>query len=154
GVNTYRILAAEKTVARLEAASRNAAQEADRTRKAYANQAASQADLEAVNARRSQLEASLRQAEAELLHLKNYVRDVDEALMGARVGQAEATLPRAEQQLRDLRVLAPCDGSVLNLLKRPGEAVGLIEREPVVLFGALSRLRIRAEIDERFVQKL
>jgi HlyD family secretion protein len=94
------------------------------------------------------------QAEAELLHLENYVRDVDMALMKAKVRQAEANLELAEQQLRDLCVSAPCDGTILKLLKRPGEGVRMIELEPVALFGDLSRLQIRAEIDERFVQEL
>jgi multidrug resistance efflux pump len=110
--------------------------------------------MESADARRSRLEASLRQAEAELLHLKNYVRDVDLALMKAKVSQAEANVEVAEQQLRDLRVLAPFDGTVLKLLKRPGEGVRMIELEPVVLFGDLSRLRVRAEVDERFVNDL
>ena len=152
GVNRYRILAAEKTIDRFRAEYQYAVQEADRTRKIYGGRAASQADMESAHARRLQLEASLRQAEAELLHLKNYVRDVDEALMRAKVSQAEANLEVAEQQLRDLRVLAPFDGTVLKLLKRPGEGVRMIELEPVVIFGDLSRLRVRAEVDERFVK--
>jgi HlyD family secretion protein len=152
GINPYRVLAAEKAVARWQAEYRYAAQEADRTRKIYAGRAASQADVESADARRLHLQASLHQAEAELLHLKNYVRDVDEALMKAKVSQAEANLEVAEQQLRDLRVLAPFDGTVLKILKRSGEGVRMIELEPVVIFGDLSRLRIRAEIDERFVQ--
>jgi multidrug resistance efflux pump len=120
----------------------------------YATRAASQSDVDAAEARRLQAEASAQQAEAELLHLKNYVRDVDEALLTAKVRQAEANLEQAEQQRRDLRVVAPFDGTVLKVLKRPGEGVRLIALDPVVLLGDLSRLRVRAEIDERFVQGL
>jgi multidrug resistance efflux pump len=154
GVNRYRVLAAEKAVARFQAQYTFAGQEAERTRKMYGGKAASPSDTEAADARCLQLEAALRQAEAELLYLKNYVRDVDEALMKAKVRQARAGLELAEQQLRDLRVLAPFDGTVLKILKRPGEGVRMIELEPVVLFGDLSRLRVRAEIDERFVKQL
>jgi multidrug resistance efflux pump len=154
GINRYRILAAEKTVARFQAEYRYATQEAERMHKMYGGRAASQSDLEAADARQLQREAVLRQAEADLLHLQHYVRDVDEALMKAKVLQAEAQLGLAEQQLRDLRVLAPFDGTVLKLLKRPGEGVRMIELEPVIIFGDLSRLRIRAEIDERFVGEL
>jgi HlyD family secretion protein len=154
GVNRYRILAAEKTVARFQAEYRYAAQDADRIRNLFGKKAASQSDMEKGDARRLQLEASLRQAEAELLNLQNYVRDVDEALMKAKVSQAAANLEVVEQQLRDLCVLAPFDGTVLKLLKRPGEGVRMIELEPVVIFGDLSRLRVRAEIDERFVKDL
>jgi ABC exporter DevB family membrane fusion protein len=154
GVNQYRIVAAEKTVNRCQAEYKYAAQEADRIRKLHAGRAASQSEMDSAEARRLKLEASLQQSEAELLHLKNYVRDVDEALMKAKVGQAEANLELAEQQVRDLGVVAPFDGTVLKLLKRPGEGVRMIELEPVVIFGDLSRLRIRAEIDERFVREL
>jgi ABC exporter DevB family membrane fusion protein len=154
GVNRYRILAAEKAVARCQGDYQYAAQEADRLRRVRATRAASQSELEAAEARRSRLEASWRQAEADLLHLQNFVRDVDEALARAKVKQAEASLEVAEQRLRDLRVRAPFDGTVLKLLKRPGEGVRMIELEPVVLFGDLSRLRVRAEVDERFVQDL
>jgi multidrug resistance efflux pump len=154
GVNRYRIQAAEKAVARCQAEYQHAAQEAERARNLIGNRAASRSEMEAAEARRLRLEASLRQAEADLLHLKNFVRDVDEALAKAKVKHAEAGLEVAEQQLRDLRVLAPFDGTVLKLLKRPGEGVRMIELEPVVLFGDLSRLRVRAEVDERFVQDL
>jgi multidrug resistance efflux pump len=154
GVNRYRVLAAEKAVARCQAQYQYAAHEAERTRKIYAGKAASSSDTEAAEARRAQLEASLRQAEAELLYLRNYVRDVDAALARAKVRQARANLELAEQQLRDLCVMAPFDGTVLKILKRPGEGVRMIELEPVVLFGDLSHLRVRAEIDERFVQNL
>jgi HlyD family secretion protein len=154
GVHRYRILAAEKPVARFQGEYKHAVQELDRTRKMYLNKVASQSYLESAEVQRLRLEASLRQAEAELLHLKNYVRDVDEALMKARVSQAQANLEAAEQQLRDLRVLAPFDGAVLKLLKRPGEGLRMLELEPVVLFGDLSRLCVRAGIDERFVKDL
>jgi multidrug resistance efflux pump len=152
GIHPSRILAAEQTVAGCQAAYNYATREVDRTRNL--NRAASQSDMESADARRLQMKASLLQAESELLHLKNYVRDVDESLMKAKVRQAEANLEVAEQQLRDLRVLAPFEGTVLKVLKRPGEGVRMIELEPVVIFGDLSRLRIRAEIDERFVGEL
>src|SRR5262249_6978659 len=71
GANRYRIRAAEKTAARFQAEFRYAAQEADRIRKLYAGRAAPQSDLDAAEARGLRLEASLSQAEAELLHLQN-----------------------------------------------------------------------------------
>jgi multidrug resistance efflux pump len=110
GVNRFRIQAAEKAVARFQADYQFAAQEVERLRKIRATRAASQSEVEAAEARRSRLEASLRQAEADLLYLQNYVRDVDEALMKAKVAQAEANLELAQQQRRDLWVLAPSTG--------------------------------------------
>ena len=154
GINRYRILAAERTVARFEAEYDYASKEADRNQRLFSSKSVSESDWQKAESRRLQLAASLKQAEAELLHLKNYVRDVDEALMKAKVCQAEANLELADQHLRDLCVLAPFDGTVLKLLKRPGEGVRMIELEPVAIFGDLSRLRVRAEIDERFVKDL
>jgi ABC exporter DevB family membrane fusion protein len=154
GVNKYRIRAAEKTVARCRAEYDYAAQEMARSRKLIGSRSVSQSDMDAADAKRLQMQASLHQAEAELLHLMHFVRDVDKALMRAKVSQAEANLTVAEQQLRDLRVLAPFDGTVLKVLKRPGEGVRMIELEPVVIFGDVSRLRVRAEVDERFVKHL
>jgi ABC exporter DevB family membrane fusion protein len=154
GIHRHRIVAAEKTVARLREQHKHASREADRTRKVFASNSASRADMDLAETNRLQLEASLHQAEAELLYLKNYVRDVDETLMRTKVCQAEANLELAEQQLRDLRVLVPFDGTILKILKRPGEGVRMIELEPVVIFGDLSHLRIRAEIDERFVKDI
>jgi ABC exporter DevB family membrane fusion protein len=154
GINHYHIRAAEKTVSRYQAEYDYAAQEATRSRRLVGNGAVSRSDMEAADTKRLQAAASLHQAEAELLYLKNYVRDVDEALMKAKVSQAEANLEVTEQQLRDLRVLAPFNGTVLKFLKRSGEGVRMIELEPVVIFGDLSRLRVRAEVDERFVKDL
>jgi multidrug resistance efflux pump len=56
--------------------------------------------------------------------------------------------------LRETRLVAPFDGTVLKVLKREGDGVWTFSPEPVVLFGDLSRARVRAEIDERFVQRL
>jgi HlyD family secretion protein len=154
GINRYRILAAEKTVAKIQAEYNYAAAEAGRFRRLASTKSTSQSDFDLREARRLSMEAALKQAEADLLHLKNYVRDVDEIVMKQKVAHAKANLELAEQQLRDLEVLAPFDGTVLKLLKRPGEGVRMIELEPVVLFGDLSSVRVRAEIDERFVMAL
>ncbi len=154
GINPFRIRAAEKAVARWQEEWEHAKREAARNQRLVQSGAASQAETETTDSKRWQVQASLQEAEAELLHLKNQVRDVDVALFQAKVRQAKANLAVAEQQLRDLRVLAPCDGTVLRLLKRPGEGVSNTDPQPVVLFGDLSRLRVRAEVDERFVKEL
>jgi multidrug resistance efflux pump len=154
GINPFRIRAAEKAVARWQEEWEHATKEAARNQRLVHSGAVSQAETETTDSRRLQAQASLQEAEAELLHLKNHVRDVDAALVQAKVRQAEANLAVAEQHLRDLRVLAPCDGTILRILKRPGEGVPYTEPEPVVVFGDLSRLRVRAEVDERFVQEL
>lgn len=50
-------------------------------------------------------------------------------------------------------MVAPFDGVVLKYLKREGEGVSpLMPPEPVVLFGDVGRLRVRAEVDERYAR--
>ena len=49
---------------------------------------------------------------------------------------------------------APFAGRVLEVVKREGEAIRLADNEPVVLLGDMTQTRIRAEIEDRFVQQL
>jgi HlyD family secretion protein len=103
---------------------------------------------------RSQAEIELREQEAELLHLRNFVTSQKRAVMAAKVELAEANVRLAEERLHETRITAPCDGTILKLLKHEGEGVSTFTPEAVLLFGDLSRLRVRAEIDERFVKNL
>ncbi len=49
---------------------------------------------------------------------------------------------------------SPFAGTVLEILKREGEGARVVDREPVLIFADDSRLRVRAEIDERWVHQL
>lgn len=152
GINPFRIAAVELTVGRLQEKLRHLHTEADRARALLARDTASPQEYEAVNSLRLQCEMELKEQEAELLHLRNHVTPERKAVLEAKVGHARATLAMAEERLREARLPAPFDGTVLKLLKREGE--GTFETEPVVLFGNTARLRIRAEIDERYVQNI
>jgi putative ABC transport system permease protein len=99
-----------------------------------------------------QRQSALRVAEAELLHLRDYVRPEDRDLAETKVRLAEAKLAVARQQLADTSLAAPCAGTVLEILRREGEGVRLTDTDPVLLLGDLSKLRVRAEIDERFAR--
>jgi len=154
GVNPYRIRALEQVVERLREQQRHHTAEARRLEKLLGSRAASQQESDAMETQRRQSELALREQEAELLHLRNHVTPEHKALLEAKVRQAQAGVELAEQHLRETRLLAPFDGTVLKILKREGEGVRLFEPEPVVLFGDLSRLRVRAEMDERLVQHL
>jgi multidrug resistance efflux pump len=114
----------------------------------------SKQDYDRSRTERTQAEIELRETEAELLHLRNYVTPEKKALMAAKIEQATANVHLAEERLEQTRITAPFDGTVLKLLKREGEAASTFVPEPVLLFGDLSRLRVRAEIDERFVKEL
>jgi HlyD family secretion protein len=154
GINPHRIRAVEQTVERLREQHRHAGAEAQRLGQLFAARSASREELDAAQTQRRQAELALREQEAELLHLRHFVTPEHSALLAAKVRHAEAGLALAEQRLRDTRLLAPFGGTVLKLLRRAGEGVRAFEPEPVVLFGDLARLRVRAEIDERFVRHL
>jgi HlyD family secretion protein len=87
-------------------------------------------------------------------NLRHSVRREDREVAEAAVAAAEARLGLGKRQVEDTILRASCDGTVLELLKREGEGSRLTDSEPVLIFGDLSQLLVRAEIDERFVTAL
>jgi multidrug resistance efflux pump len=154
GVNPYRIRVVERTVERLRENARYRRSEADRFKKMLASHSASQQEYDAADTRRHQTEVELQEQEAELEHLRHHVTPQHRVMLAAKVAHAEAALAAAEERLRETKLVAPFEGTVLKVLKREGEGVRSFEPEPVVLFGDLSRLRVRAEFDERNVRRL
>ena len=117
-------------------------------------QAASLEELDQAETALIQAKTNLQQAEAELLHLQTFVRLEDKAVAETKVQLARARLESAKQRLDQTMLLAPFDGTVLDILKREGEGGSIAEHEPVVVFADESHLRLRAEIDERYVHQL
>jgi multidrug resistance efflux pump len=154
GINPYKIKAVEETVERLREKLRHSRTEAERYGKLVAGHAASNQDHEATATQLRQAEIQLREQEAELLYLRKYVTPEQRALREAKVRHAQANLELAEERLRETQLVAPFDGTVLKLLKREGEGMSTLIPEPVAVFGDLSRLRVRAEVDERFCRRL
>ena len=103
---------------------------------------------------RNQRRAELQQAEADLRHLRHSVRDEDRCLAEAKVVASRARLDLEREELEGTILRAPCDGTVLEVLKREGDGARRLDPEPVILFADTSRLRVRAEVDERFVGEL
>jgi multidrug resistance efflux pump len=154
GINPYKLEVCRQAVERLREKLRHCKLEADRYRLMLGSRSTSQQDYEAAETQRRQSEVALKEQEAELEHLKHSVTPEHRAWQEARIEHARAQRDLAEERLRETRLLAPFDGTVMRLLKREGEGVRTFEPEPVVLFGDLSKLRVRAEIDERFVTRL
>lgn len=72
---------------------------------------------------------------------------VSELYSAARQAElAEAQLVRAKASLENARIYAPYDGTVLSVEINEGDNVGF--GQPVLTFGDLSRLQVRAEVDE------
>jgi multidrug resistance efflux pump len=154
GSDPYELAAARARVDLLEEQVRHLRRERERTHQLFGKSAASDQEAQQARTNLAQREALLRNARAQLEHLKHIVRREDRQLADARVRRAEAQLAQARQRLKDTFLCAPCDGTVLEILKRQGEGQRLIDPEPVLLFGGTGRLRIRAEIDERHARDL
>lgn len=67
---------------------------------------------------------------------------------------ARSDLALAEEAFEKTRVRAPFDGTVLNVFAHVGETAAPGPQSPVVIFGDLSKLRVRAEVEERDVAKV
>jgi len=154
GVNPYRLKVLEHTIDRLREKVRHAKADVARYEQLVDKGGVSKQEYDSARTCRTQAEIELRETEAELHHLRNYVTPEKKALMAAKIEHATANVHVADERLQETRITAPFDGTVLKLLKREGEAVSTFVPETVLLFGDLSRLRIRAEIDERFVKEL
>ena len=104
----------------------------------------------------AETEAKLKRAEsqrliAETRYLTNFVRDVDKQVAKAQVAVAEAQLETAKQRLAETFLTAPINGTIVEKLLRVGESTFAVgSPEPALLLGDLSKLRVRAEIDENY----
>jgi multidrug resistance efflux pump len=107
------------------------------------------AETEVVSAKRN-----WQRSDAIVRNLKTKVREEDRQLAENKVQQATAQVNLARQQLADATLVAPFDGAVLDILRREGEGPRLLDREPVMLFADTTQLRVRAEVDERFVARV
>lgn len=67
---------------------------------------------------------------------------------------ARTDLSLAEEALQKARIRAPFDGSILNVFAREGETAAPGPQAPLVVFGDLSKMRVRAEVEERDVAKV
>jgi HlyD family secretion protein len=109
----------------------------------------SDADVTAVRRKLSDAQAQLRERRAELA---NYEADTSSPAptdAESEFATARLDLRGAEAALDNLVIRAPIDGTVLQINIRPGELASPSAPQPVVTVGDLSKLRVRAEIDER-----
>jgi HlyD family secretion protein len=67
---------------------------------------------------------------------------------------ARSELSASRAALEKLILRAPIDGSVLQVNARPGELISPSAATPLVLLGDISALRVRAEVDERDIEKI
>ena len=111
----------------------------------------------------------------DLINLRNAVSDKQAALVDARqklaaidartdlplperldasLTQARADLKLAYQALERTRVRAPSDGTILRINAKRGEIAAPSPELPLLVFGNLSTLKVRAEVEERDINKV
>ena len=77
-----------------------------------------------------------------------------ETRLESSLATARAELSGAEIGLERTRIRAPGDGTILNMLARAGETAVPSPESALVMFGDLSALRVRAEVEERDAAKV
>jgi HlyD family secretion protein len=94
-------------------------------------------------------EARLKQAKAELALLKAGAWAQDIKIVRAQVALAEREVQRVQTNIDRLTVTAPVDGQILQVNIRVGEyAPSGPLAKPLILFGNVGVLHIRADVDE------
>jgi len=81
----------------------------------------------------------------------------DAALPTLAEGQlnvARDELQGSRAALEKLTIRAPIDGTILQMNAKPGELASPSATQPLVLLGDMSALRVRAEVDERDIEKI
>jgi multidrug resistance efflux pump len=122
--------------------------EFDRDKPLLPSRAISQEKYDADYFRMLQTQAELESARSErqLADADAQVDDVKAAQ--ARVAAAEARHHLAEAELAKTRLLAPCDGCVLQVYAEPGELASPTTPQPLLIVADLSKRRVRAFIEE------
>ncbi len=117
-----------------------------------------------------ELDRARRQAEIDRLTAQTAVsrqsasqrgRSEDVMVAAAQVRAAQARVQQAHATLERLRIVAPIDGTVMEIHNRVGEFVqpggavsGAVTSEPIVVMGDLTGLRARIDVDERDIARV
>lgn len=128
--------------------------EYERIHRLEGTKTATLSDLQRIESDLSSAKSEVAAAEAQVAHLTDYVLPEEKQLAAAKLQLAAAKVQQQEEELRNTQLLAPMDGNVLEILKREGESVSPLLREPVLLFADLSKYRVRAEVDEQYVHQV
>ncbi len=131
-------------------AARNAFDDALRAQKSGGNADAVKSEREKVNAAEKKLDDA--RAAVAIVNAKPgmplYLR------LESSLAQARAELSSTEIAFERTRIRAPFAGTVLNMIGKTGETAMPSPDSPVLVFGDLSGLRVRAEVEERDAAKV
>jgi HlyD family secretion protein len=144
------VAAVKETEANFDLARREYERRVPLTRSGTSTQAAldqATSTLNATEARRAITAERLAMMEA-----GSRIEDLEAAR--AQVALAEANVALAEALLEKTFIHSPVTGSVLRRYRAAGEAVGNMPPTAIAVVGDLSRLRVRAEVDETDVGRV
>jgi HlyD family secretion protein len=125
--------------------------------KAYRSAKTGGGDQDAVETARKDLaskEDALKAAEAKLVEVDEKPGMPLPQRLESSLALARSDLTSAELALERTRIRAPADGTVLNVLGKVGETAVPSPDSAVVVFGDMSSLRLRAEVEERDAAKV
>ncbi len=133
------------TQRRAKAASKHAAAELKRSQQLFDKGVIGQTELDALETAAAESVAEVQRISAALTRYRADPKagQADVALAETNLAAAQTELERAERDLRRSRVIAPQDGTVLEINARPGEAPGLVG---VVELGDLTRMTAELEV--------
>jgi HlyD family secretion protein len=112
----------------------------------------SDSDVDAARSGLTRAQDRLAQQKAELRRI-----EADAPLPTLAEGQlniARGELLAAQAAADKMIIRAPVDGSILQMNAKPGELASPSTPQPLVLLGNVSALRVRAEADERDIEKI
>lgn len=107
-----------------------------------------QSDLDQATAALLANEARVNMAAERLALIEAPPRREDVDMATAQVERTAAVVAQAEAELEKTYVRSPIDGVVLRRYRIAGEPVGNMPPTPIAVIGDMSRLRVRAEVDE------
>lgn len=112
----------------------------------------SEADLEASRSGLARAQDRLKQQRDELRRIAADAPLPTQAEGQLNIARSELAVARAAME--KLTVRAPIAGTILQMNARPGELASPSATQPLVLLGDVSALRVRAEVDERDIEKI
>jgi HlyD family secretion protein len=115
---------------------------------------ASQADLDAARQALSHAKDHLREQQDALAKLKTAPETALPSRLEGELNVARADWTVAQAELEKTRIRAPIDGSVLQVDAKKGELAMPTSEAALMVVGDVSALRVRAELDEQYLEKM
>lgn len=137
-----------------EAVLENANRERERRAQLLERGAISRAEYEGAEREAAVAQARLDAAMERQELVEDEVRPEDRTRAAAELDRARAQQAEAEALLAKTIIRSPLNGVVLRKHRNRGESIATEGRQPLVTLGDVSRLRVRAEIDETDVAQV